>query len=326
MRTADHDDIWYGRRPPPFHWRLASWLYRGLSGTRRRLYRLGVFGSRSAGCPVIVVGNITVGGTGKTPLVLWTAEVLQRAGRRPGVVSRGYGGSHRGGVLEVHSDTDPALAGDEPVLIARRSGLPVMVGRDRPAAARYLVERLGVNVIIADDGLQHYALGRDIEICVLDGGRRLGNGRLLPAGPLRESPRRLESVDFVVTHGEARDGEVAMELVLEDAVALTGDGRRPLSEFRGRIVHGVAGVGNPRRFFAALESLGLEVLHHPFPDHHPFRADDLAFGDGYPVLMTEKDAVKCRSLGLDNAWYVPATARLSQVFRRRLLERVAALH
>ncbi len=325
MSGADRDEIWYGRRPSPVHWRLTAWLYGIVSGVRRGLYRLGVLPVRSAGCPVVVAGNITAGGTGKTPLVLWIADMLQEAGHRPGVVSRGYGGAHRGGSLEVHSDTDPALAGDEPVLIARRTGLPVVVDRDRVAAARYLVERLGVNVVIADDGLQHYALHRDIEICVLDGGRRLGNGRLLPAGPLREPAGRLAGVDFVVVQGEAREGETAMNLALEEAVSLGGAGRRPLSAFRGRTVHAVAGVGNPRRFFAALESLGLEVVSHPFPDHHPFSTNDLAFGDGHPVLMTEKDAVKCRGLGLDDAWYVPATAQLPDAFRHQLLERLAAL-
>lgn len=325
MQAAERDEIWYGRTPPPVHWRLTSWLYQALSELRRRCYRLGLLKSRHPGIPVIVVGNITAGGTGKTPLVLWVADALQQAGHRPGVVSRGYGGSHGKGLLDVHSDTDPALAGDEPVLIARRSGLPVVVGRDRPAAARRLAEDLGATVVIADDGLQHYALRRDIEICVLDGGRRLGNERLLPAGPLREPPRRLASVDFVVAHGEAREGETAMSLELEDAVSLAGDGHRALSSFRGRTVHAVAGVGNPRRFFAALESLGLEVLPHPFPDHHPFNAEDLAFGDAHPVLMTEKDAVKCLRLGLNDAWYVPASAQLPEVFRERLLERLAAL-
>lgn len=325
MPPSDRDEVWYGRRPPPFHWRLASWVYALLSGLRRGLYRWGLLRSRDPGCPVVVVGNITVGGTGKTPLVLWIADALQQTGRRPGVVSRGYGGTHREGPLEVHSDTDPALAGDEPVLIARRSGLPVVVGRDRVAAARHLVERLGVNLVITDDGLQHYGLHRDIEICVLDGGRRLGNGWLLPAGPLREKARRLDSVDFVVTQGEAREGETAMNLSLDVAVSLCGEGRRSLSAFRGRTVHAVAGVGNPRRFFAALESLGLNVVQHPFPDHHPFRAEELVFEEPYPVLMTEKDAMKCRNLGLSDAWYVPAWARLNDGFRENLLNAVAAL-
>lgn len=325
MPPSERDEVWYGRRPPPFQWRIASWVYGLLSGLRRRLYRWGIVRTRHAGCPVVVVGNITVGGTGKTPLVLWIVDALQQAGRRPGVVSRGYGGTHHAGLLEVHSDTDPALAGDEPVLIARRSGLPVVVGRDRVAAARYLVENLGVNLVIADDGLQHYALHRDVEICVLDGGRRLGNGRLLPAGPLREKARRLDSVDFVVTQGEAREGENAMNLSLDVAVSLCGNGRRQLSAFRGRMVHAVAGVGNPRRFFAALESLGLNVVPHSFPDHHPFRAEDLVFEEPYPVLMTEKDAVKCRNLGLSDAWYVPARARLNDGFRESLLNAVATL-
>lgn len=323
MPRADLEEIWYGRAPTPLHWRMAAGLFGVLGALRRRLYRLGLMPSHHPGCPVIVVGNVTAGGTGKTPLVLWVAEALQQAGYRPGVVSRGHGGSHGDGLLEVHSDTDPALAGDEPVVLAQRSGLPVVVGRDRPAAARYLVEDLGVNVVVADDGLQHYALARDVEICVLDGGRRFGNGRLLPAGPLREPPWRADTVDFLVVNGEGREGEWAMHMALEDAISLAGEGTRPLATFRGKAVHAVAGVGNPSRFFAALESLGIRVVRHPFPDHHPFSAGDLAFGDGQPVLMTEKDAVKCRGLDLPDAWYVPAAAQLPAGFREALLARLS---
>lgn len=325
MRAPERDAVWYGRKPPPVHWRAAAFLFRVVSAARRRCYRSGLFRSGRPDRPVVVVGNVTAGGTGKTPLVLWIVEILQAADYRPGVVSRGYGGSHRGGVLEVGSDTDPAVAGDEPVLMARHTGLPVAVCRDRAAAARYLVDRLGVNVVIADDGLQHYGLGRDVEICVIDGTRRFGNGRLLPAGPLREPVDRVGTVDFVVANGRARDGEIGMGLALADPLPVDGGERRALDSFREGPVHAVAGIGNPERFFAQLETAGLTITRHPFPDHHAFTPEDLEFGDPSPVLMTEKDAVKCRRLGLRNAWYVPVAVQLPDSFRRALLDKVEAL-
>lgn len=325
MPATDHEAIWYGGRPPPLHWRLLAALYGVVVGLRRTLYRRGVLKSDRPSCPVAVVGNITAGGTGKTPLVLWLAQALQAEGYRPGIVSRGYGGSHRRGVLEVGSDTDPALAGDEPVLMAGRGALPVAVARRRAEAASHLVESLGVNVIIADDGLQHYALGRDMEICVIDGARRLGNGRLMPAGPLREPPGRLGAVDFIVANGDARPGEVAMTFTLTDPVSVDGVSRRPLPEFRGQAVHAVAGIGNPGRFFDALEAGGLTVTRHAFPDHHAFSARDLDFGEHATVLMTEKDAVKCRGLGLRDAWYLPVAVQLPESFRRAFVQRIRAL-
>lgn len=324
MRRIDHEAIWYGRRRAPAHWRALSWVFGKSVALRVWLYRRGWLKSDRPACPIIVVGNITAGGTGKTPLVLWVTETLQSAGYRPGIVSRGYRGSHRKGVLEVHSDTDPTVAGDEPVLLARHSGFPVAVARRRARAARYLAEEAGVNVIVADDGLQHYALGRDVEICVLDGERRFGNARFLPAGPLREPVDRLRRVDFVVANGEALPGEVRMTSTLADPRPVEGGDQRPLSAFRGSPVHAVAGIGHPEKFFTALEAAGLELTHHPFPDHHAYEARDLAFDDA-PVLMTEKDAVKCLGLDLENAWFVPVAVQLPVSFRRELLERIEAL-
>lgn len=327
MRRAELEARWYEDRSPPWYLRPPSWLFGALSAARRALYQRNILSSRHPGCPVIVVGNISVGGTGKTPLVIWLADLLQGRGWRPGIVTRGYGGRRKDGrTLLVTPDTDPGVAGEEPVLIARRTGLPVAANARRIEAARYLTERVGVNVVISDDGLQHYGLARDLEICLMDGARRLGNGWLLPAGPLREPPSRLKSVDFVVVTGQAQPGEHAMTLVPGAAHPLDAGNVTPLAAFKDRPVHGVAGIGNPERFFSMLEREGLEVLRHPFPDHHAFRPGELQFGDGLPVLMTEKDAVRLTSGGLENAWYVPVRAELPRAFRDGLLERMPGIN
>jgi tetraacyldisaccharide 4'-kinase len=215
----------------------------------------------------------------------------------------------------LDAQPDPAVVGDEPALIRLRTGAPVAIGAKRAEAARLLLPE-SVDVIIADDGLQHYALARDVEVCVNDGVRRFGNGRLLPAGPLREHESRLRAVDFIVCNGgDAHNGEVAMRLVLSNAVALAEYARTsPLAVFAGKRVHAVAGIGNPSRFFDALRAFGMDVIAHAFPDHRRYVPADLAFGDGLPVLMTEKDAVKCRVFASGNAWLVPVTAELPMSF------------
>lgn len=305
---------WYEDRPPPWWTRPVAALFGVASGIRRSLYRRGWLQSIHPGVPVIVVGNLTAGGAGKTPLVIALVEALRERRFRPGVVSRGYGGA-AGSPQLLGAEPDPDVVGDEPALVRTRTGVPVAVGTDRPAAAR-LLEDDGVDVIIADDGLQHYAMGRDVEICVIDGVRRFGNGRLLPAGPLREPRARLREVDFIVCNGgEPRDGEISMRLVLRDAVALGAPSRtRSLPEFAGERVHAVAGIGHPPRFFDALRASGLDVIAHPFPDHHRLVQGELDFGDGLPVLMTEKDAVKCRGFARASWWAVPVTARLPPTF------------
>lgn len=286
---------------------------------RRWLYRLGILHSESVAVPVIIVGNITVGGSGKTPLVLWLAELLRQRGYRPGLISRGYGGAAASWPQTVSADSDPRLVGDEALLLARRSACPMVVGPDRVAAARQLLAEHDVNIILSDDGMQHYRLARDIEIAVLDGQRRLANGLCLPAGPLREPGARLRSVDFVIANGHGAVGEWSMQLEAGEAVALDGGERRPVSTFTGEPVHAVAGIGNPRRFFDTLRGLGLEPIEHAFPDHHPYRKGELDFSDTAPVLMTEKDAVKYLDYAGDRHWYLPVTARLSDQFGERLL-------
>lgn len=306
---------WYEPDAHPPWWTLPlACLYGGATGLRRTLYRRGVLKNQRLPVPVIVVGNIVAGGAGKTPLVIALVEALRARGFKPGVVSRGYGGSARQPTL-LRADPDPREVGDEPSLIRTRTQAPVAVGADRCAAGRLLLAE-GVDVVISDDGLQHHALARAVEICVIDGARRLGNGRLLPAGPLREPAARLYSVDFVVCNGGSpQAGEVPMQLTLGAAWS-TQDAsmQRALDEFTARRVHAVAGIGNPTRFFESLRLSGLDVIEHPFPDHHRFVPADFAFADGLPILMTEKDAVKCRAIAPPNAWAVPVTAALPDTF------------
>jgi tetraacyldisaccharide 4'-kinase len=264
--------------------------------------------SQHPGIPVIVVGNLTVGGTGKTPLVIWIAGFLAKNGWTPGVISRGYGGNVTS-PRAVTIAADPAQVGDEPILISRRAGCPVWVGPDRVQVAAALRRaEPKVDVLISDDGLQHYRLRRDLEIAVLDA-RGFGNGFLLPAGPLREPQGRLKTVDSVVTNGKT--------MLLEgDTVHRMSDARerQPLKAFAGQKVHAVAGIGDPNRFFQDLAKAGLQVVPHPFPDHHPFTPRDLEFGDDAPVLLTEKDAVKLRSAPRPNWWVLPVAAKLEPAF------------
>ncbi|MEO7065935.1 MAG: tetraacyldisaccharide 4'-kinase [Rhodanobacter sp.] len=314
---------WYsGGRVPWWAWPLAG-LYGAVIRLRGWLYHISWLHRVSLPAPVIVVGNLTAGGTGKTPLTIALVTALSARGFRPGVVSRGYGGTQREPLL-LGATPDPVLVGDEPCLI-HGSGTPVAVGRDRAAAARLLLDA-GCNVVVADDGLQHYALARDVEICVIDGVRRFGNGRLLPAGPLREPLHRLASIDFRVCNGgTAAAGEYAMQLSGNVAVSLGDAGERPLTDFSGQQVHGVAAIGNPQRFFDSLRAAGMEVIEHAFADHHAFVAADLNFADALPVLMTDKDAVKCRHFAHVNCWRVPVKAQLPDAFYAALVERISAL-
>ena len=294
--------------------RALSGCYCALAVLRRQAYRHGLLRVHRLPVPVAIVGNVTVGGTGKTPLVLRLVELLRGAGFSPGIVSRGYGGEAVAKPRQVDGGSDPALVGDEPVLLARRSGVPVWVGSDRVAAALALLRQHRCDVVVCDDGLQHYRLHRDVEVAVIDGTRSIGNGRCLPAGPLREPAARLDQVDLVVTNGPARGPGQAMTLVPGPLVNLADPSRTmPCVELRGATVHGVAGTGNPSRFFALLRSLGMEVIEHAFPDHYRYRSDSLSFGDCEPILMTEKDAVKCERLRLPDprrVWFVPVEACL----------------
>lgn len=320
---------WYRPAPPPVALRPLAALYGSIAeriaGQRKQA-------AVTLPVPVIVIGNIAVGGTGKTPLTLWFVDTLRELGWRPGVISRGYGGRAQAYPLRVTAATDPAQCGDEPALLARQSAVPLAVAPDRVAAAQLLLDSGEVDILIADDGLQHYRLARDLEICVIDGARGIGNGALLPAGPLRERPARLAAVDLVVINGAQRAplpalavAPIAMALDLGTARSLTGAQQRPLAAFRGGRVHAVAGIGNPQRFFDALSAAGLSVIPHPLPDHHRCSEVELAFGDGLPVLMTAKDAVKCEGFVLPQLWSVPARARLSPADGARVRELISKL-
>ena len=305
---------WYRRELPPLWLRAISALF-GFAARIRRARQMAPARERKLRVPVIVVGNIAVGGTGKTPFTIWLVERLREWGWKPGVISRGYGGKAKSWPQPVSPDSDPALVGDEPVMIAQRTGCPVSVGPDRPVTARALLSYADIDILVSDDGLQHYRLARDAEIVVVDATRGLGNGALLPAGPLREGPERLKEVDLVVANGTGwttpAGSQVTMRLVPGAARSLDGHAVKPLTEFAGQTVHAVAGIGNPARFFSMLTRENIRLTMHPFPDHHPFRPEDFTFDDGQPVLMTEKDAVKCRAFAKPNWWVVPVEAQIA---------------
>ncbi|WP_286303931.1 tetraacyldisaccharide 4'-kinase [Methylophaga marina] len=309
-------DSWYqsGTR----YWLLLplSWLYRLVIFCRRWAYRQNLLTKHTMPVPVIVVGNITVGGTGKTPFVIWLAQQLSQAGYKPGIISRGYGGASRKYPLEVTANSNAKQCGDEPVLIAKRTACPVVVNPDRPQAAIHLLSQHHCNVIISDDGMQHYALARDLEIVIIDGKRRFGNKQCLPVGPLREPLSRLNSVDLIIYNGSSDEHGHSMQLTPMQWINLHDETVTvPLSYFQHKEVHGVAGIGHPKRFFDSLTAHDIIVHPHDFADHHQYLPDDLRFYDDLPILMTEKDAVKCQSFAHKNMWYLPVEATLdSPVF------------
>lgn len=320
MRSAWLQAVWQDPLPPAWL-RALSVIYARLQArdAQQRLAR-----QQRLPVPVIVVGNLTVGGTGKTPCVIALVEMLRQRGHRPGVLSRGYGG--RGPYPRLlHAATDPTDGGDEPVLIAARfsGAVPVAVAPDRYRAGRALLDaHPEVDVLVCDDGLQHRQLARDLELCVVDGRRGFGNRRLLPAGPLREPLSRLQAVDHVLVNGadpaELYAAGLRFDLRGDRLIRLADGASQPLTAWHRRHVHAVAGIGDPERFFAVLRAAGLQVHAHPFADHHAYRVQDLVFGEDLPVLMTEKDAVKCRRLGIDEAWVLPVDAVFSAAGKARL--------
>ena len=296
-----------------------SGLFCLLAKLRALFYRKGWLASYRAPLPVIVVGNINVGGTGKTPLIIELVKQLQARGHKPGVISRGYGGNASSWPQQVTAESTAQQVGDEPVLIFQRSGCPMVVGPDRRADIEQLLQHADCDVILSDDGLQHYALQRDLEIAVIDAKRQLGNGFCLPSGPLRETAARLLTVDLVLLNG-GDSTENSFSLLAGEcaSVGLTVLPTRELSEFKNCRVHAIAGIGHPQRFFSMLQENGIEVIPHPFADHYVYQLDDLQFADQLPVLMTEKDAVKCREFALSRHWSVPVSAELSTTAQQQL--------
>lgn len=328
------EGIWYQGKSGAALLAPFEGLFALVTALRRAAFRRGLRRMHRVRVPVVIIGNLSVGGTGKSPLVGALACALQARGVRIGILLRGYGSTVRA-PTRVTAETAAAAVGDEAVMLAASTGAAIIVSPDRLAGARAL-QSLDVELILCDDGLQHYALARDLEIVVIDAMRGIGNGRLLPAGPLREGLARLATVDWVVVNGavtedacgewRGRKGTLVMQLVPE-ALRGVGDARlwRGLESFRGTPVHAVAGIGHPARFFAMLRAAGLELIEHPFADHHAFVAADLDFGDDLPILMTAKDAVKCRTFAEARCWEVPVAVRLAPEGGEALIGDIAAL-
>ncbi len=317
------NETWYSKNTLSQILRPLSLIFCGIVAVRKTLYSLKILKSTKLEVPVVVVGNITVGGTGKTPLVIWIANFLKESGFTPGIISRGYLGKAKSWPQQVRPDSDPVIVGDEAVLISRQAGCPMAVGPDRVAAGQALLKYSACDIIISDDGLQHYALQRTIEVVVIDGVRRFGNGLCLPAGPLREAINRIDKADFLVTNGIAAQGEFAMRYSGKILCNLIDSSNSVnLSEFKNQKVHAVSAIGNTQRFFDYLRNQGLDVIEHSFPDHYMYAASDLNFDDDFAILMTEKDAVKCHRYRKENCWYLPIKVEMKKEFGLRLLDKV----
>ncbi len=340
-------DSWYSDSAL-FWLKPASSLFALLSKTRRKLYSSGAKKSYRASVPMIVVGNISVGGTGKTPLIVYLARQLLYAGYHPGIVSRGYGSKAPSYPFHVEQDSPVKYSGDEAILIARNTECPVVIDADRAAAVKSLEHHYDCNVILSDDGLQHYAIERDIEIAVLDGPRGLGNGELIPAGPLREKPERLEEVDYIICNGESSlsfnkptyamtlkprhlcqliSGEIfpisyMIEEMTKSREVNKNVGIKGESIVAKKKVHAIAGIGNPERFFASLCDCGFDIISHVFDDHHAYNLEDISFDDDYEIIMTEKDAVKCMDFARKIDWYVSVDAIIDEGFIGNLLSKL----
>ncbi|MGY2227193.1 tetraacyldisaccharide 4'-kinase [Pseudomonas gingeri] len=308
---------WYSGHPALVLLRPLEWLYRRVVDGKRARFVAGSGTIYQPPVPLIVVGNITVGGTGKTPMILWLVEHCRRRGLRVGVVSRGYGARPPSLPWRVRADQDAAVAGDEPLLIVRRNDVPLMIDPDRSRAVQALLATETLDLILSDDGLQHYRLARDLELVLIDAARGLGNGRCLPAGPLREPLERLQSVDALLYNGATEDGDngFAFHLRPTALVNLLSGERRPLDHFPpGQALHAVAGIGNPQRFFGTLETLHWQPVPHAFADHAEYSAAALSFTPSLPLVMTEKDAVKCQAFAAPDWWYLAVDALPSEAF------------
>ena len=312
-----------------------SLLFWFVSAVRRLFYRIKLLRSIRLPLPVIVVGNISVGGTGKTPFVLWLVSYLQQQGWHPAIISRGYGGNATS-ALPVSAHSDPCIVGDEPVLLARRSGCPVWIGKNRVAVAQALLEaHPECNVLVSDDGLQHYRLQRDVEIALVDGARQFGNAMLLPAGPLREGIGRLYTLDAVVVNRNGGESGTITDTGHEYRMQLLGrvfynlqhpEQQIEVQALQGKRLHAIAGIGNPSRFFEHLRHMGLVIVAHAFPDHHAYTIDELSFLDADAILMTEKDAVKCAHLDVKNAWVLAVEAKVDAQLGKKILDKLRSSH
>ena len=315
---------WYHRGPSWTYLFLPlAWLFQFFTYLRRLCYRLNIFKSKALNVPVIIVGNITVGGSGKTPLVLYLSQLLQENGYTPGIISRGYLGNCQQFPHLLELDDDATSVGDEPILLAKRSHCPVVIDPKRLRAAEYLLANSACDIIISDDGLQHYALKRDLEIVVIDGQRLFGNNLLLPAGPLRETRKGVNSADLLVINGADADDAYRMDYTPSALTnVLDPQITQEIEYFHSQPIHAVAAIGNPYKFFQQLRALGLTVIEHSFSDHFALQKNDLQFDDLYPIIMTEKDAVKCQTFADYQYWYLPIDAVLPQAFNDSFLKRL----
>ena len=319
--TLEH--FWYAsdRWALPFLLTPFSQLFRFFVYVRRQFYFYGIKKTYRAPVPVIVIGNLTVGGTGKTPFVIWLAAFLRAERFHPGIVSRGVGGCkwRKPHIVSLHDAAHEV--GDEALLIVRQTHCPLVIGIHRAEVAQFLLSHYSCDILLSDDGLQHYALGRDIEIAIVDGVRQFGNGRLLPSGPLREPIERLNSVDMVLTHGSK--GVFNMQLQPKRFVSLlNAEQTINFLHFPHKKIHAVAGIGHPDRFYSMLKKHGFELVEHRFPDHYLYQAKDFQFRDALPIVMTEKDAVKCFSFADDRFWYLKVETEVCAEFGPQLLEKV----
>ena len=318
------NSIWYSQSILSWLLLPISYCFWILTKLLKLGYRFGIFGVYHAPVPVVVVGNITVGGTGKTPLVVWLAQLLEENGWRPGVVCSGYGGYSKKWPIRVSPDTRLEAIGDEALLLFEKVLCPVVAGPRRSECVEMLVNKYSVDVVVSDDGLQHYALERDIEIAVIDGSRRFGNTRLLPAGPLRESKKRLDNVDFTVVKGCFSGNEIGMLFEPANLANLLNPcNQATLESFKGMAVNAVAGVGNNESFFKLLFERGIKCIPREFPDHYIYSASDLDFSDNLPVIMTEKDAVKCKAFAKEDWWSLSIRAALPNEFEVQFLKRLS---
>ena len=309
------EKVWYSKNIYSLLLSPLSFIYISIIYLRYTLYQLGLISITKINVPTIVIGNIVAGGTGKTPLVIWLAKYFKDKGFLPGIVSRGYGGKYLSNTELVKPTSNPLLVGDEPVIIARNTNCPVVVAKKRVKGAKKLVEKYNCNIILCDDGMQHYSLARDIEIAVIDGQRRFGNNYCFPAGPLREPKSRIFKADLIVSKYNARTCEHKMDYTYNQLVSLNELSKTiPISDLHDMTVHAVAGINNPDHFFSYLRSHKLELIIHKFPDHYSYTEDDVKFNDNFPVVMTEKDAVKCLNYSSDKHWYIPISAELSKSF------------
>ncbi len=313
-------------------WQVILWplsvIFGAGAGLRRFFYRIGLLRSYKLPHPVVIVGNITAGGTGKTPLTLWIVRLLREQRLSPGIISRGYRG-HNKMPRQVHAASNPDEVGDEPLLMAKASRCPVWIGRDRVAVAQALLKaNPQCDVLVSDDGLQHYRLRRDMEIAVVDGERLFGNGKLLPAGPLREPVTRLKSLDAVVINGVAKKDEDQYQMYLVGDIfynLAVPERCQNAAAFRNKQIHAIAGIGNPQRFFSHLRALGLSFFEQAYPDHYRFSAEDLQI-DADVILMTEKDAVKCFGFATEKCWFLKVEARMEAAFSVKLLQNIRNYH